>query len=63
MPQVPAFSYGNIIEAHRRIVDAFVWRRFVAIQIWLLVLFMFYAVLVELVRALGKERVDKMFFG
>ncbi len=34
-----------------------------AIQIWLLVLFMFYAVLVELVRALGTERVIKMFFG
>ena len=61
---IPAFrEYGGIGEAHQQLLREFAWRRFVAIQIWLLVLFFFYAVLVELVRALGKERVVKMFFG
>jgi hypothetical protein len=35
----------------------------VAIQLWLFVLFLFYAVLYELIRALGKDRVRKMFCG
>jgi hypothetical protein len=54
---------AGVAEAHRHIADNLVWPRFVAIQIWLLVLFLFYAVLVELVRALGRQRVIKMFFG
>ncbi len=61
---IPAFrELGGIAEAHQHLVSEFAWRRFVAIQIWLFVLFVFYSVLVELVRALGKERVVKMFFG
>jgi len=54
---------GSMADAHERIIEGFRWRRFIAIQLWLLVLFLFYAVLVELIRALGKERVRKMFFG
>jgi hypothetical protein len=61
---IPAFrEHWDIVEAHQHLLREFAWRRFVAIQIWLMVLFLFYAVLVELVRALGKERVVKMFFG
>jgi hypothetical protein len=56
-------EHGSVVEAHRRILEGFEWRRFVAIQLWLLVLFLFYAVMFELVRALGKDRVVKMFFG
>jgi|SRR5208337_2618398 len=54
---------GGVAEAHQQIMGEFVWPRFVAVQIWFVVLFLFYSVLVELVRALGKERVIKMFFG
>ena len=61
---IPFFrEQWDMAEAHQRILEGFAWRRFVAIQIWLLVLFIFYAVLVELIRALGKERVVKLFFG
>jgi hypothetical protein len=61
---IPAFrEHGGIVEAHQQLLREFAWRRFVAIQLWLFVLFVFYSVLVELVRALGKERVVKMFFG
>jgi hypothetical protein len=54
---------GGFTAAHQHILRGTIWPRFMAIQIWLLVLFFFYSVLVELVRALGKERVLKMFFG
>ena len=61
---IPYFrELGGFAEAHQQILSEFAWRRFVAIQLWLFVLFVFYSVLVELVRALGKERVVKMFFG
>ena len=61
---IPYFkSSGSLLEAHQHLIGDVVWRRFFAIQIWLLVLFIFYSVLYELVRALGKDRVVKMFFG
>jgi len=61
---IPAFTeYGGIAGAHQHLLDEFAWRRFIAIQILLLVLFLFYSALVELVRALGKDRMRKMFFG
>jgi hypothetical protein len=61
---IPYFkTHGNAWEAHLHLVGDVQWRRFFAIQIWLLVLFIFYSVLFELVRALGKDRVRKMFFG
>jgi len=61
---IPAFrEYGEIAAAHKHLLDEFAWRRFIAILILLLVLFLFYSALVELVRALGKDRMRKMFFG
>ena len=61
---IPAFrEFGSIAGAHQHLLEGFAWRRFIAIQIWLLVLFLFYSVLVELVRALGKDRLRTMFFG
>lgn len=54
---------GSLAEAHERIIEGFRWRRFIAIQLWLFVLFLFYAVLYELIQALGKDRVVRMFFG
>ena len=61
---VPLVVKGaGVTDAHRHISDVLVWPQFFAIQIWFIVLFFFYSVLVELVRALGKERAVKMFFG
>jgi hypothetical protein len=54
---------GGAMEAHRHLMHEIVWPRFVAVHIWLVVLFFFYSVLVELVRVLGKERLVKLFFG
>ena len=54
---------GGFMEAHQRLMEEVNWQRFLAIQIWFMVLFFFYTVLVELIRVLGKERVIKMFFG
>jgi len=54
---------GGFVAAHQHLLREVVWPRFWAIQIWFVVLFFFYSMLVELVRALGKERVLKMFFG
>lgn len=45
---------GGIIEAHRHLMNEIAWPHFLAIQIWLMVLFFFYSILVELVRVLGK---------
>jgi hypothetical protein len=42
---------------------AFSWPRFWAVQIWLAILFVIYAFVRELVRALGRERVIAMVIG
>ena len=44
-------------------VAAFEWPRFWAVQIWLAILFFFYAGTGELVREIGRERIVRMFFG
>ena len=53
---------GGFMAANRHLLSEIIWPRFWAIQIWLLVLFCMYATIVELVRALGKERMMGMFF-
>jgi len=45
------------------LLNEIVWPHFWAIQLWLLVLLFFYCALRELVRALGADRVRRMFFG
>jgi hypothetical protein len=54
---------GGVIAAHRHLMQEIIWEHFLAVQIWLVVLFFFYSVLFELVRVLGKKRVIKLFFG
>jgi hypothetical protein len=51
------------MEAHRHFMAETVWPHFWLIQIWLLVLFFVYCSLRELVRAIGRDKVIKMFFG
>ncbi len=53
----------GFMAANRHLMGEVIWPRFWAIQIWLVVLFFFYSAIVELVRALGKERMITMFFG
>jgi hypothetical protein len=49
-------------EANRRLIDEVVWPHFWGMQLWLLVLLFIYCAVRELVRALGRERIIKMFF-
>ncbi len=61
---VPFFMrHESIMEAHRHFMAETVWPHFWLIQIWLLVLFFVYCSLRELVRAIGRDKVIKMFFG
>jgi hypothetical protein len=53
----------DFVQANNNLLDAFIWPRFWAMQIWLSVLFFIYVALRELVRVLGRERVTRMFFG
>jgi hypothetical protein len=61
---IPFFNEaGGVMAAHRNLVQEMDWSRFLAIQIWFMVLLFFYSVIVELVRVLGKDHLIKMFFG
>ena len=53
----------DLSTANRQLLNEIVWPHFWAIQLWLLVLLFFYCALRELVRALGADRVRRMFFG
>ena len=52
----------NVTEANHRMIEEVVWPHFWCLQIWLLTLLLFYCTLRELIRALGRERVIRMFF-
>jgi hypothetical protein len=52
----------DVAAAHRRLIEEIVWPHFWGVQLWLLILLLVYCALRELVRALGRERVIKMFF-
>jgi hypothetical protein len=54
---------GSLAEAHRTLIEHVVWPHFWAVQIWVLVLFLMYCSLRDLIRALGPERVRGMFLG
>ena len=53
----------NFVLANQQLLDAIIWPRFWATQIWLSVLFFIYVALRELVGTLGREKVFHMFFG
>lgn len=54
---------GSLADANRTLLGEIVWAHFWAVQLWLLVLLLMYCTLRELVRALGREEVMRMFFG
>ena len=53
---------ASFAEANRRLFDEIVWPHFWAVQLWLLVLLLVYCSIRELVRAMGRERIVRMFF-
>ena len=56
-------EYGNIAEANRHLIDDVVWPHVWVVHIWLLVVFLMYCVITELIRVLGRERVRSIFLG
>ena len=56
-------KYDSFREAMARIEDDIVWPHFWIIYIWLSVLLFVYCSLRELIRAIGREHVLKLFFG
>ena len=56
------FQYRSLGEAIRHLMGEVVWPQFWAVQIWLLVLFLAYCSLRELIRAVGRQEVIDMFF-
>jgi len=52
----------NIAAANRRLFAETIWPHFWILQLWILVLLLVYCSFRELVRALGRERVIRMFF-
>lgn len=57
-----ARKYG-MADANTHLFEEIKWAHFWAVQLWLLILFFVFCTLRELIRALGKERVRRMFFG
>jgi hypothetical protein len=53
---------ASFAEANRRLLDEIVWPHFWGVQLWLLVLLLVYCALRELVRALGRDRIIRLFF-
>jgi hypothetical protein len=53
---------GNVAEANRRVFGEIVWPHFWGVQLWMLVLLLVYCAFRELVRALGREGIIRMFF-
>ena len=56
-------KHESLIEAHRHMLTETVWPHFWLIQMWLAVLFFVYCAMRDLVRAIGREKVIRMFFG
>ena len=55
-------KHGNFVEGCRQLANDFNWPRFLAVQIWLAALFLVFAVLQEISRALGPGRLQEIFF-
>ena len=54
---------GGFVAGNRKLLAEIVWPHFWTIQIILLVLIVMYCTIHELVRAIGKEKVLRIFFG
>ena len=54
---------GGFVAGNQKLLSEIIWPHFWAIQIILLVLIVMYCTIHELVRAIGKEKVLRIFFG
>jgi hypothetical protein len=63
--QLIHFSFDNdgFRVAFNEAVEAFTWRRFAAIQIWLFTCFLIYVTVLELSKALGPGKLNRLMFG
>jgi hypothetical protein len=58
-----SFDGGGFHLAFQEAADAFSWRRFAAIQIWLFTCFLLYVTATELSAALGPGKLKRLIFG
>jgi hypothetical protein len=56
-------KYGGFREAIARLAEEIVWPHFWIIYLWLSVLLFVYCALRELIRAIGRDQVLRLFFG
>ena len=56
-------KYGGFVAANEHLWSETIWPRFWALHIWLVVLFLAYCSMRELIRVVGRDRVKQMFFG
>jgi hypothetical protein len=55
--------YDSLSLAHQHLLETIVWSHFWVIQIWLLVYFLMFCTLRELIRVLGSEKIKALFIG
>jgi hypothetical protein len=56
-------THGDVARGFVSFRNELDWPRFWAVQIWVVLLFFFFAVVREFIRVLGRDRVRRMFFG
>ncbi len=56
-------THENFTEANQHLFAEIIWPHFWLVQMWLAVLFFFYCTIRELIRAIGKEEIMRIFFG
>ena len=56
-------EYGDFTQTHQHLLAEMVWPHFWLIQMWLSVLFVVFCTLSELVRAISKDEVIRLFLG
>jgi hypothetical protein len=54
---------GSLVAGNKELLAKIIWPHFLAIQIFLTVIILMYVTMSELTRALGTDKVKKMFFG
>lgn len=57
------WRHGDFGEANGELWREIIWPHFWAIQLWLVVLIFVYCASRELIRVVGRERIQQMFFG
>jgi len=56
-------KHEDFMAANQHLWDEIIWPHFWLVQMWLVVLFFLYCTIRELVRAIGREAIIRLFFG